>query len=236
MQMLIPEGVGDIRFDSFYRQFGRRSDYWLMMDNGMFETPPLEIDRLVKLAEMFNVQEIVVPGVWADMTQTRKTVRAFFNFWRREQRSYKPGFQAVVHGGNARYKDGQRFIHDMIDRYPEITSFGISRSFSRGLSDPLARVKLAKWLDSRRDRLKTCDVHLLGLEDSYHEELASGAQFIRSVDTVAPFTAAFHRRYLADAPTCKRPEGYFDLPKENFPIGLVTANIRYLDLLAGGHA
>lgn len=236
-QMLIPAGLSETEYSYYYKHFGKDPAYFVMMDNGMFEKPPLPIPNLVAMSEEYRVQELVLPDVWEDAVETLAQVRQFLEYWFNIGiYCWPPRFQAVVHGQKNLNNSGaveaaaKAFV-SAVAEYQQIPTVAISRSLSRSMGNIEGRNILAKWI---HDNFPQLDIHYLGFDDEWHGEIKDVMGIVRSMDTVAPYTAAYAGKKLRDRPKVPRPPSYFSLATSNFDMRLVKSNIAYLDNLAHG--
>lgn len=232
-QMLIPQPLTDPTDWNFYHTIGHRDGYYVMMDNGMFEKTEVEPKVLVSMAHRFNVQEIVLPDVWSEPSATTDVIAEFFLKAGEPPEDFHPVLAAVAHGGTLR--DAQAFV-DYISRLPAIDAIHISRSGTYATKNYNFRIDLADWIDEEYPG--RFDIHFLGFDDTWHGEVSVAADIgcVRSLDTVAPFTAAWANMKLSPAGPLRilRPDDYFFRRAEEFPDALVDRNIAYLDFLAKG--
>jgi hypothetical protein len=128
------------------------------------------------------------------------------------------------------------FISEIADSFPQVKTISISRSLQYCSGGKAwARAETAAWIaEEFGDRFA---VHLLGFYDSWHYELGLCQGTVRSIDTVAPFTAAYWGQLLSDKPGgLRRPRDYESVRSMQFPADLVRQNIEYLDSLAEGES
>jgi hypothetical protein len=234
IQMMLPAPLEHRIYRNFYRYCGYSNQKYVILDNGMFEGDALEPTALLDLGHKYNTQEIVLPDIWNSSHSTLDAIRRFFLAIDPNDGMFldwRPRLTAVVHGPTM--FDAQQFVGHIYESCPLVTTISISRSLTRSTKQVSDRIRLASWIKEQFPD-KRYDIHLLGLDDSWHRELWSGAKLARSLDTVAPFTAAFWGVSLdmAELVDIPRPKNYFDLPSSEFPVNLVRDNIAYLDNMA----
>jgi hypothetical protein len=203
-----------------------------VMDNGIWEAEAVSDSVLVGLGLDYGFNELIAPDVLNDPD---KTFAKTYDFLHYLPLVFEPKIAVVVHGQTQRQaQEFIRNIHALNDA--RVTTLMIGRAFSRHVGNRTARYTLAAWIKQEfGDRYQ---IHLLGYNDPWGPaELAACQGIVRSMDTVAPFTAAL-AGVAIDSPACQaaappRPADYFDLPTTAFPKHLVEHNIEVLDEWAG---
>jgi hypothetical protein len=230
IQMMLPS-VREPDYLAHYRKLSLKEfpNYYVILDNGAWEREPLDNGDLIGLGWRTQVQEVVTPDVINDKDATVKAMRKFFKRYQRFAEittSWRPSFVAVAHGYNA--YEAMEFIRLVEDEFPQVDTISAGRAFTRACGDNKARLKLAEWVMERYPGRFW--FHLLGYNDAWHGELKACRGLVRSVDTVAPFTAAYHGMKLHDVNEFNgpRPAGYFNTPPGRFDIQLVEDNIKRL--------
>lgn len=216
-------------YNSFYK-IRNTPIRWLTMDNGAWEDTSLTPMELNRLTHTYNVHEVVAPDILNDPWATFvKTCHYLLH-------SSCQTVAVVAHG--QKIADAQAFI-DRIAQLEDhrVRTIMIGRAYSREVQDPTARFTLASWI--RQAYNGQFNIHLLGYNDDWGpSELKACQGLVRSIDTVAPFTAALANTDLATLARkwqggIPRPPDYFDLQETDFDHGLVEANIEQLDEWAG---
>jgi hypothetical protein len=229
MQMALPNPANDFTYMNYYKRMGRGTDSYVILDNGMFEKPILSSWKIGDLGRTLNAQEIVLPDVWANPVETLVQVQNFLEYWKKSVFNYtkdwSPRLQVVVHGGTMR--QAKNFVTAIADNAPTVSVIGISRSLSRSCRNVHCRIELTEWI--HKTFPNRYEIHFLGFDDNYHEELRVANAMVRSVDTGAPFIAAYWKHHLSHMGVEPRPRGYFRLPLQFFEASLVSENIEYLD-------
>jgi hypothetical protein len=216
---------------AFYK--GLPSASYAIMDNGAWEGYTLRNTTLSRLAREYRPRELVAPDAINNPEVTFTLVQEFLIAT--PELTHAPNIAVVAHGRSVR--EAANFIeriHELNE--PRISTIMIGRAFSRQVGDPTARFSLANWIRLMfEDRY---DVHLLGYNDDWGpSELLQCRSLVRSMDTVAPFTAALLGIAMDKAATSSlkppRPTDYFNLQYTDFDLQLVEHNIEVLDEWAG---
>jgi hypothetical protein len=226
-QMMLPAPLTLHTYHDLYIEVGLRSTY-LMLDNGAWEGNRVPNIDLVRIGRRFRATELVTPDILNDPGRTRLETVNFIDWFRTqfEQTGWHPNFMAVAHGHTEH--DAREFVRRVADDLPMVTTIGIGRAYARACGDKSARAHLAQWIaNTYPTRFKT---HLLGYNDEWPDEVLICSQWVRSLDTIAPFTAAWKGLLLRARPAgVPRPHDYFYLEENQFDLGLVKANIQWLD-------
>jgi hypothetical protein len=230
IQMMLP-ACREPEYLSHYRRLASQNfpDYYVMLDNGAWEKDPLPTGDLIAAGWRFQVQEVVVPDVINDPKRTIWAMQKFFtrfNDFRPASGGWRPHFVAVAHGRSP--EQAKEFIKTVEDEFPFIDTISAGRAFTRACGNRYARATLAEWVMSNYPGRFW--FHLLGYNDAWHGELKACQGLVRSVDTVAPFTAAYYHIKLKDVTETNtpRPSGYFNIPEHRFDPKLVEDNIKQL--------
>jgi hypothetical protein len=230
-QMMLP-GPRQLEYLAYYR---RINDRFIILDNGAWEMEPLNTGDLIGTGYRFQVQEVVAPDILYDPRGTLQAMHDFFDTFTPASVAFpnwRPDFMAVAHGPNQ--ETARDFVRKVVNEFPRVTTIAAGRAFTRQAGDRFARARLAEWVKNTYGEGGP-KFHLLGYNDEWNKEVTTCRDFVRSLDTVAPFTAAFYGIPLETVVEGKypRPKNYFDLPTGVFDIDLLEANIRYLREEAG---
>lgn len=234
-QMMLPECL----FYSDYRLSGiwKKSEPQLvMLDNGMFEGHPPSDLELVQIAADYNVDEIIAPDIRGDMPATyarqAEFTQFFGRYWPKEGK--KPSIMYVLQGQNMNelMHHARRVLENKAVSLPVI---GLPRRLAEDV-DPWIRIKLAEWIVRTYGPTQ---FHLLGFSRiDGCSEIASIrhmlGQYVRSIDTDAPFVYAMQDKQLDDSGLVERPEHYFELKPGDLDMELVKDNVDLLAKLVTG--
>ena len=228
-QMMLPSPQ-NINYLQYYRRMGSDTGHYVIMDNGVWEEQPLTPDQLIARASAYGVQELVAPDVLNDPIGTVRAMQYFFTRWDRfcqaTHGSVKMSFMAVAHGDTI--AKAAKFIDHVARFMPLVETIAAGRAFSRACGDPHTRAQLAILVaDEYSERF---GFHLLGYNDAWEGEIAACKGVVRSLDTCAPFTAAFYDKSMQDVAefNTPRPRHYFDLDEDSFNLKLLGRNIKWL--------
>jgi len=231
-QMMLPSPQ-NINYLQFYLHAGPNHNYYVILDNGVWENDALTSSQLLAKAWRFKVQEIVLPDVLNNPDETLDRMRKFLKVWDQfthiqgqVQATWSPTFMAVAHGDTL--EKAARFIDHVADKMPIVKTIAAGRAFSRACRDDQARAKLAMWVaDEFPDRF---EFHMLGYNDAWSGEIGSCKGVVRSLDTCAPFTAAHYGKGMKDIieHNTPRPPNYFDMKEDDFDLDLLGQNVRRL--------
>lgn len=223
--MYLPELMTRPNYDRFIWRTGSKLCFNIL-DNGAFEGETLGPDELMDLAQAVQADEVVVPDVLGDGKATIEAIRNFERQTRSRRKSLREQrYMGVVQGATVR--ECVRCIISINNQFPFIRTLGLPKHLVRTV-ERTARVELAHYIRSMAGPLY--DIHLLGTSPLWPDEIREMQEFnIRSMDTSMPFTFAHAIRRIDDgAGEFERPEAYFDLPKHEFDINLVSHNVHTL--------
>lgn len=221
-QLMLPQLLENEVYKYVYLKHCEDSSQYVILDNGANEGEDYGIDDLVRLADIYQVDEIVLPDVIRDPSATRAKAMTVFKVHPFPQR-FK--YMYVLQGTN-----WDEFVIEAIWALaqPEVDVIGIPRHMIATCKNPAARYRLAdqlfKWAPDR-------PVHLLGGAPSVPFEIKvfNWPTNVRSHDTSSPFNFAYYG-YVLDGGhvECKRPDKYFTQPASEFDIRITDRNVRRL--------
>jgi len=219
-EMIIPEGVHhDSRYKTYFSHEGR-SDKYTMLDNGAFEQAQVTDHNLLELAAMYQVDEVAAPDVIGDVYQSLNKLESFL-YMIESYQDFQLRIMAVVQGQNLR--ECKSFITYIASTQHANTTWTLA--FPKHLVKTTghfdARLRLIRW--TQREYNHLFQIHALGY--NYPGEVQGLAGLgVRSLDTSAPFIAAYHRYSLQNQseidPRSTIPD-YWNLPADQFDSKLV---------------
>lgn len=220
-QLVLP--LNNLTYQYHYRMARLRGSY-LILDNGAAEGKALEGPELVDLASQLMVHEVVVPDVVGNCKATIEAAKAFEEYARPSHFNHMGVIQ------------GQTFeeLEKCIEAFGEmewINTFGIPRHLLTTLDEVSARVWCCEYIRERNGYFNAYDIHLLGTNPKYMNELGRYQEKfnrydVRGVDTSAPYVYANERHLLDYGNEVHRPEGYFEI--QNISRNLIDLNINKL--------
>jgi hypothetical protein len=188
-------------------------DDFVIVDNGAAEGNMVSFETLLQRAYAYGAEEIVLPDVIGDFSNTMLLVEHSLVQWK-QSAVYGglkfPQAMAVVqsNGASSEWQDCIRFF----ERFPQITTLGIPRHFVD--KDKWMRHQVLSWIKGH-DLDKRFQVHLLGTNPKFPAEvsvLAKDHSWVRSVDSSLPYNYAIAGQPLDAMPRKEpigRPDGYF---------------------------
>lgn len=238
LQMFLPTCLNG-PYSQRYRKLSHGSH--VILDNGMFEdNKPIDNDTLLRMAELYLADEIVVPDVRNDSEKTLEAVKTFLSDLFDAIRTgllegQDPNLMFVVQGESQRHR--KKMIDELAEHYtPANSVIGFPRFLTR--DEHTTRLELMEYVASKYgSRFK---LHMLGLSREWPAELLRATrQFgshLRGLDTSAPYVYAYHGvtiRPQWDAGG-ERPNDYFSISAKRIEERLVQFNIHILESWARG--
>jgi hypothetical protein len=206
-----------------------------LLDNGAWEAQSVDPGTLLKLAAEYGATEVIAPDTLSDHTRTLRQLKEFTGLYHQFMDRNALGEQlrlaAVVHGSTM--DSAKWFVHSVANLNMrcltcQVKTIAIGRAFSRKVGVARARWELAVWI---RDEFPEFQIHLLGYNDDWPEELMACRDIVYSIDTTLPFTASLKNRDRTQVST--RPSNYFSTTPEDYDLGYLQFTIEYLDEMAG---
>ena len=211
----------------FYRGLRLNRLQYMILDNGAAEEEQVPDQELAAIALKEKVNEVAMPDVLADMYATVERSKRF-------ARQY--GVPLAAKGIKLGYVAQGRSITECIEGILASQKFSVRpmtiylpRLLLAATGIPNIRIDLAQWIAASYPEL---DIHFFGMDAYYMSELKRAnhvlGDYLRGVDTSAPFNFAFHDYPIDGDREARRPDDYFDLPKEAFKQPTLDYNIRKL--------
>jgi len=223
--------TSQVFYRGFYNQSWKQHSTAWLLDNGAWESETLGPRDLLDIARKYGATEIMAPDVindpqatWEKTTEFLQTYKdSTYPIWLNSR------IAAIAHGNTI--GQAMEFV-GMASGLKQIKTIAIGRAFSRKVGNPTARLELALQIKKRHGN--RFQIHLLGFSDEWPTELQHCATYpglIRSLDTIAPFSYAYHGYPIeaAGRVSVPRPDNYFKLGLTDFPTMLVAENIQVLD-------
>jgi hypothetical protein len=226
-QLMLPQLVGNEQYDYVYKTHGKSAEQFIILDNGLAEDAQVSGGELLRIAEEFYVDEVILPDVMKDARASRESAQHFLSdylwpSWRLDNWPFK--LQYVAQGTTF-----HEVLNEMHWAYDQdwIDTIGIPRHLVE--IDLSIRIKLAyQYRRNGGDK----PIHLLGGSPYFPTEIKMGGEWpgVRSHDTSAPFYFAYYKARL-DLPVpdgATRPEGYFERNADEFHVGITNHNVKLL--------
>jgi hypothetical protein len=243
LQMCLPEGLDNSEmYRQTYKYLGTHPGCYVILDNGMFESGEYMGDfDLLQYAKEYKVDEIVMPDVRGRSEDTLEAQRHFMRIFHRAYGmtppSKTPNLMSVIQGHTVReaeehvLKVADSWACEMVrGRYGKVV-FGIPRRMSEDTGERSGRIDLVEMIASHYGPM--FPIHLLGLSRSNPRELQYIArefgEFVRGIDTDAPFVWTAEKKHLDADDTAERQEDYLSMEASHFPGPLVRHNIDTLE-------
>jgi hypothetical protein len=227
-QLVLPECFRNEPYTETVYQMRKpgRSDF-IILDNGAAEGNAWHPQALLAVGREFQVNEIVIPDMLGEKDATLDMLEAFIGDTTEEERQ---AFKWMGVPQGATFNDFVECV-EAFASLPFVSTVGVPRHMLQTLGDNMARVTFAKWID--KEFTGRFDIHFLGSSAQWLLEprvLQEECAFARGMDTSLPYFAANLETEIDDlsAGIIARPEGYFELPSFEFPIGLLEYNMRTL--------
>jgi len=223
MQLMLPQLIDNERYAYTYRQHCKDPDQYVILDNGEAEgvyTPP---ENLLDTARYFQVNEVIIPDVIGDYIETMRRFEEFVDIIDNYEDHFTERltplcFMFVAQGKNE--KEVKLAIETAL-QYDKVSCIALPRHLVKTLSNPEARLRLAKWFEREHGK-EGVSIHLLGGAPTHPTEIKmhSWPRIVRSHDTSSPWNFAHAGKTLRLGNTATRPPDYFDLPDVDFMMPL----------------
>jgi len=203
--LILPDMLKDPEYYRFYHSVARG---WKVLDNGAHEEGTRSPNELFRIAEILQVDEIVVPDVIGDRGTTLDMAASF------EPHAYEanPRYQymGVVQGSSA--GEAWECLRELTDYFPWIKSIGIPQHLCR--FDQHIRVEMAETIDQWMGH----QVHLLGNNSRWPREVKhlSDLKCVVGHDTTYPVKMGLRGYYISDreVPNVPRDPDYFEFYRD----------------------
>lgn len=170
-------------YADFYKERRKRGDY-VILDNSLIEMgSAMDMEKMLRAAEMINPNEVVLPDVFRCSGETIEAIDRCLMSYGRELRHYKT--MAVVQGQNM---EEWLQCHDILSKYPEVSCIGIPKVASTFNDAASGRYGICTMLNMWNWHDPNKAYHLLGVWDNPYPEIdaISTYNWVRGVDTVLP--------------------------------------------------
>jgi hypothetical protein len=243
-QLMLPHLLTDQRYADHYRALAKRSDQYVIMDNGEAEGKNHFLAaQLVGMGIYCQVNEVVVPDVIQNQTETLNRMGDFFksvlgDMLRNDAFNgddvHKLKFMGVAQGTT--YQEVYDCIQMMMELHGDkLHTIALPRHLLETVHDNTIRLSLAEDIheDYCIDGKSKVRIHCLGASPVWPREMLELAKqgIVDGMDTSMPYNWAYNDRYLNDqialASTheVKRPPRYFSRPARNFNQDALHYNI-----------
>jgi hypothetical protein len=232
--MLVPEML---KFPRLRKQYEALRGCYTLLDNGMFEKEPYGPEELMDIGMRYHCNEIIVNDTYRDSEKTLEQLEGFLQIF--EQTDYDFNLQVVMQVQSPDeiskfiYQTGKLMYQSGIGHY----TFGLPRRMNEDMG--VGTRELAVREIRAQCSPSIASIHLLGLSRAKDpqgplNEVKRLAQWVRSIDTDAPFVwaDAGDQLWMEESRMNERVKNYFGREVSNFPIWLVDKNIEALDKAA----
>jgi hypothetical protein len=194
-QMMIPDLSYDTGFKKKYEEYGLSHKYFVILDNGAYETTARDSNQLIEMAYRYRVDEVIAPDVMRDTRESLRLLDEFMAVWKHpSRRNRRPErVMAVLQGRTI--EQCQSMARQVAADHPLIETIGIPKHLPHTTGIPTARLELALWL---RDTFHgSWEIHFLGFtcDGEVHDAAEIG---VRSLDSSIPYVCAGEKVELAD--------------------------------------
>jgi len=186
---------GDSEYISTFKELARRPDNIVILDNSIIELKEtLNLDQLIKAAELIGAHEIIIPDTLKDAEKTLKTLRECI-----PEIPTKYNIFAVPQGRN--YGEWIS-CYDEIANIPRVHTIGIPKlidEWSMEYQTNSNRTRVLQTMNRRKSTRKDKPHHLLGLNHISDLSVAKDYTWIRGCDTCVAFLATtYHYDFFKD--------------------------------------
>lgn len=238
-QLMLPQCVEESeRYANHYHKLCQDGDQFVILDNGAAEGVAFDWEKLIDIAYQFEVNEIVIPDTLGNKNETIEKAQMFKQYFEvghtHCQWQFLRDFQFmfVVQGQNL-----DEVLESAAWAAEEswITTIGIPRHMIDTLELQTARIRIANEITKMHVNK---DIHFLGANGKAPGEMQSLATrattnqaYVRGMDTSLPFNYAYKRYGVGTklepaVRSLHRPDGYFNLPAEEFDPEILDHNVK----------
>lgn len=193
-----------------YFDFYRDTKGHLILDNGVAEKEPANVEDLLRLAYALGADEVVAPDVYSDMKRTLENLKGFMTV----AQNYK--VMAVLHAEN-----WDEFITILTGALElGVSALALPRVMTWSMG-PDARLEAAERIRKETD----LPIHALGSTRRLNEGIRLAQQgIVRGMDSSAPVVLGL-QGYGLDAiySTGPRPKDFWELPET--PEAILNLNL-----------
>ena len=224
MQMMLPGPVvsRDQTYIRKYRDHCENPNQYVILDNGAAERKQIGHDALFDMAINFKPDELVLPDIMKDGPAT---LTATENFMQRQNVEYlkdlgmKLAFVVQGNGSQDAFDTLQSMVGAWWSQF--VSVIHLPRLLvTPGLPDDRLRLAILAQ-NLYQERGENIECHFLGANTVWPQEIkyASHFEYVRSMDTSAPYYMAYWQRPIDSTiwkGALERPEDYFDRSAETF--------------------
>ena len=207
-----------------YAKFYADSEMYKILDNGAFEDELHSIKDVLKAAEIINANEIILPDVLFDKEKTLKAVDQALIYLNKNKLLDKDKLMAVPQGST---EDEWWECYEKLEIIPEVNVIGLSKlSCPKCFNNTVAksRIHITSMVSPMPDK----EYHLLGGSFEVLEEVKSHPNWIRSIDTSAPFEFGKRRIYLDRAVKDYSGKAKLEIEVKKWNKSYVDINVKLL--------
>ena len=187
-------------YTSFFKRMSDEGKY-VLMDNGAAENSQLDFDSLLKMYELINPTEIVLPDVLCDKNETIIRTNKFYLKYKDQISKYK---LMVVPQGKS-FDEWCECVEDLLKCIPA-TTIGVSKFLEMTTGDRTIRTRACEFL-----RQYDVEIHLLGCSEGTKtiKEARAANDKVRGCDSAFTYICAKAGVQSINVNTT-RPEGDID--------------------------
>jgi hypothetical protein len=219
-QLMLPHMLDDVEYKEAYSLVCKDPSQYVILDNGAAEGASVGHATLARLAQKYNVNEVVAPDVLRDAAATAARSTAFITYLK----SLAPGdweyqrrIGVVAQGANE--EEAYECIMRMFDN-SDIESWVDVIYLPRLLvhqRDHMPRIRLAKKLNeavngNTPSGNAPVEFHFLGASSFWPKEIRAAVDdvpFVRGMDTSMPYNYGIWYQSIDGGQQLQRPERYF---------------------------
>lgn len=232
LHMMLPAGLRNQHYARHYGYLCKCPDAYVILDNGMFEShSSVANPQLLQMAKDYDVDEIVLPDMRGDSTETLALQREFMHLYRAAYNltDYPPKVMAVVQGKTK--KECKEYIDQTHNFLPlRDIVFGLPRRLTEDIAAD-TRIDLCEFI--MKEYGINHPVHLLGVSRAMTQDVRYLARnfpdLVRGIDTDAPFVWTAALKHLDLNETAERPPNYLNMSVKQFSPALLRHNTNTLE-------
>lgn len=215
-QLMLPQLVEQSpTYRYTYLKHCQDPDQLVIMDNGAAEGEQLPDIKLIRMANAFKPNELVVPDVLGDGEATFDRIAEFLRVL--IDHSLDPSIKLGIVAAGKTPPESLLTVDRVFTYFTEveISTIYIPRILVTE-KNPGARMEVAKQLP--KVTLNHVDIHFLGSSHFWIHEasfIADNFPGVRGIDTSAPFNYTIAEQQIDGGAQVTRPEDYFELACEN---------------------
>ena len=211
-----------------YADFYLREKKYKLIDCGACEGETQSIETCVEMAERVRADELILPDIIFQGRATVESAKKALDWLDRNRVLGKIKIHAVPQGST---REEWWTCFNELNDISEIDVLGISKlstpvAFKKQLTEARVEITTQLYNENYGDQKQ---IHLLGGSYDVLNEVRRHPDFIRSIDTSAPFEYARHQKFLSEAMfECPKAQLEIELPTEGITPLCIKRNIKAL--------